>query len=499
MTSVEYPAAFVQKVNYVYLLQKSGYVTSNTPIYKVGHTKQELLDRFQQYERGAKLILQIECVDSVECERQILAEFKTTFAQATKDGNESFQGDYKQMMRIIYRIAMEQLDPDSKATNFDAKLSDTGAPYYVNLEECFNNYSVDAHVDVLREAERKCTNMLKDAYFTVINKLLTSEDHRSFIDEGPQNLAKLLISVIFPDFKHDESFGGNKNYFIILPPGIVVKKKKKHEYAIIGIHKEAYSNREHIVSDFIGRWSDLLSSNLTDIFGYLNDILFDIKTVGEEYKPTDVLLGGLLKLGVVYDINDVNLKNSILSHKKNVDIQLIDILVQNIRNYPIGEYAYSSYLNLSYYLGYQSSFIIILVDTLVNSKYYGRPDEDINDMKECNRFYINMNLGRSIEIVKIGEQLIPAGIIDYCFPTRVYCTDIEYVMYNRYQRPICEKSMKRDHFLPGAICHYLTDININKLDKKAFLQIKKKFVKHTKLLTCINPNPITDKLLTLFD
>lgn len=490
MTSVDYPAAYVQKVNYVYLLQKSGYVTSNTPIYKVGHTKQELLGRFQQYERGAKLILQIECVDSVECEKQILAEFKTTFAQATKDGNESFQGDYKQMIRIIYRIAMEQLDPDRKATNDDTGSSDTAAPYYVSLEECFKNYTADAPTDILAEAEQKCTNMLKDAYYEIV-KVSVSWDQ--------QTIANSFISMLFPDFKQDKAFGGNKKYFIILPSENSTWKTGP-QYKLISIDIDASNVRELQINDMGGFYvSGYLSGELVYTEGAF---LFDVLDIGSKYKPSDILMGGMLKLGVVYDINDVKLQNDILSSKKNIEIHLIETLVKNIDNcFVPGQYAGSCdlYRSVKCFIEKGGSFKILLSDYLVNETYIGIPDTDIKSIVECQRFDIDIEPTKAIEIVKIGNYFIPSALIDYCFPTRVYCTNVEYVMYNRYQRPICEYNMKRKYFLPGATCHYLTDIDIDDLDRNTFSQIKKKFLKLTKSLTCINPNPITDRLLKIFD
>jgi hypothetical protein len=47
--------------NYIYLLQEREFITTKQNIYKLGKTKQENLQRFKQYPKGSKLLLQQVC------------------------------------------------------------------------------------------------------------------------------------------------------------------------------------------------------------------------------------------------------------------------------------------------------------------------------------------------------------------------------------------------------------------------------------------------------
>ena len=100
---------------YIYLLQEREFITTKQNIYKLGKTKQENLQRFKQYPKGSKLILQQVCYDCDMLETQLIREFKNKYIHRRDIGNEYFEGDYNEMIKDIH----------NKITNNDMSNEDT--------------------------------------------------------------------------------------------------------------------------------------------------------------------------------------------------------------------------------------------------------------------------------------------------------------------------------------------------------------------------------------
>jgi len=88
--------------NYIYLLQVREFVKTNENIYKVGMTKKENYERFNQYPKGSILLFQMICNNCNNIEKCVLKIFKEKFKQRKDIGNEYFEGDYREMIDIIY-------------------------------------------------------------------------------------------------------------------------------------------------------------------------------------------------------------------------------------------------------------------------------------------------------------------------------------------------------------------------------------------------------------
>lgn len=101
--------------NYIYLLQEREFITTKKNIYKLGKTKQENLQRFKQYPKGSKLILQQVCDDCDMLETQLIREFKNKYIHRRDIGNEYFEGDHNEMVKDIH----------NKITNNTAQKEDT--------------------------------------------------------------------------------------------------------------------------------------------------------------------------------------------------------------------------------------------------------------------------------------------------------------------------------------------------------------------------------------
>ena len=126
---------------YIYLLQEREFITTKQNIYKLGKTKQENLQRFKQYPKGSKLILQQVCYDCDMLETQLIREFKNKYIHRRDIGNEYFEGDYNKMVKDIYNKitnhAISNEDNNFKTEELDIK--NDFMEYYNNWGKWLNN------------------------------------------------------------------------------------------------------------------------------------------------------------------------------------------------------------------------------------------------------------------------------------------------------------------------------------------------------------------------
>jgi hypothetical protein len=163
---------------YIYLLQEREFIKTKENVYKVGMTKKENHERFNQYPKGSVLLFQIICNNCKNMEKIVLTKFKETFKQRKDIGNEYFEGEYKVMIDIIYLTIKDELN--------------------IN-EEIINDEEATINTEEEQEQEQE------------------DDDDK---DEQQENKIKFnllceKICKIFPDYKNDESFGGNKKYIKI--------------------------------------------------------------------------------------------------------------------------------------------------------------------------------------------------------------------------------------------------------------------------------------------
>jgi len=88
--------------NYIYLLQEREFLKTKENIFKVGMTTKQNYERFNQYPKGSILLFQMICINCKNIEKIIITIFKEKFIQRKDIGNEYFQGNYKNMIDIIY-------------------------------------------------------------------------------------------------------------------------------------------------------------------------------------------------------------------------------------------------------------------------------------------------------------------------------------------------------------------------------------------------------------
>jgi len=98
-----------QPHGYVYIIQEREFYLQNIPVYKIGKTNQNGIQRYSSYPKGSKLILHIECSKNCHIvERKLIQLFKTKYNQRTDIGTEYFEGSKNTMINDVYNLAVEQ-------------------------------------------------------------------------------------------------------------------------------------------------------------------------------------------------------------------------------------------------------------------------------------------------------------------------------------------------------------------------------------------------------
>jgi hypothetical protein len=126
---------------YIYLLQEREFITTKQNIYKLGKTKQENLQRFKQYPKGSKLILQQVCYDCDMLETQLIREFKNKYIHRRDIGNEYFEGDYNEMVKDIYNKITNHVisNEDNNFKTEELDIENDFMEYYNNWDRWLNN------------------------------------------------------------------------------------------------------------------------------------------------------------------------------------------------------------------------------------------------------------------------------------------------------------------------------------------------------------------------
>lgn len=102
------------QLHYIYLVHEIQFQNPHQDIYKIGKTTRKHYSRINQYAKGVKELLVMECDDCHKCEKQLIEIFKKKFKQR-KDvaGEESFEGDKYEMMDIIFSYVVHKLKNSS--------------------------------------------------------------------------------------------------------------------------------------------------------------------------------------------------------------------------------------------------------------------------------------------------------------------------------------------------------------------------------------------------
>ncbi len=195
--------------NYIYLLQEREFITTNQKIYKLGKTKQENLQRFKQYPKGSKLLLQQVCDDCDVLETELIRDFKNKYTHRRDIGKEYFEGDYKDMIKDIHNKITNNVvhneDTDDEEDKPRIEIDD-------EVKVLFPNYCYDESFGGTKKLIKICVEVdkiiikyidyeINDCNYTTIHNY-TINEVEAYRDEWDHNCK-------YEDMKYKDNYYNN--------------------------------------------------------------------------------------------------------------------------------------------------------------------------------------------------------------------------------------------------------------------------------------------------
>jgi hypothetical protein len=438
---------------YIYLLQEREFIKTKEHIYKVGMTKKENYERFNQYPKGSVLLFQMICNNCKNMEKLVLTKFKETFKQRKDIGNEYFEGEYKVMIDIIYLTINDEL----------------------NIYEEIINDELNIYEEIINDEEETQKQEEEDV------------DHK---DEEQENEIKFnllceKICKIFPDYKNDESFGGNKKYIKIsiidseylvyyINPNLM---DYPHYYYEIECEKMFY---DYIIIQYE------INKNVADRLQYFNHLINK----------------KLVCLDKIYDIHSMDFITKINKTKFYINIEGYDDfqihLKKNIIYCKIGEKIRQ----------------LFHCNTIVNTSLYStmvKEDETCDIFKKFKklkdyddfRIDVGANDYKIITLYKINSKYYDYKTFLRKYIPYVIRWDVNnnYYIVNRDYEYIGLNSKSIDYTREGESYLFNNEnepwYNMNNYIR--FCNEYKKIIKENKLKECLNMHNSTTTMLTLLD
>lgn len=418
---------------YIYLLQEREFIKTKEHVYKVGMTKKENYERFNQYPKGSVLLFQMICNNCKNMEKLVLKKFKEIFKQRKDIGNEYFEGEYKDMIDIIYLTIKDELN---------------------------------IHEEIINDEEE---NDDKDE---------EQENNIKF------NLLCEKICKIFPDYKNDESFGGNKKYIKI---SII-----DNEYVVYYINPKLmdylhyyYENEcETMFYDYIINQYEI-DKNVAQVLQYFNHLINK----------------KLVCLDKIYDIHSTDFITKINKTKFYINIENYDDFQIHLTN------------NKFYCKITEKIRQLFHCNTIVNTSLYSTMDEvgtcnifkNLKNLKDCD--YLRIDVGIEdyymITLYKINSKYYDYETFLRKYIPYVIRWDINnnYYIVNRDYEYIGLNNKSIDYTREGQ-SYLFNDRNKpwdNRNDYIRFCNEYKKIIKDNSLKECLNMHNSTATILTLLD
>jgi len=233
--------------NSIYLLQEREFINSNQNIYKIGRTKQENTQRFNQYPKGSKLLLHIVCDDCDILESELIRDFKNKYIYRKDIGNEYFEGDYKEMIKDIYN----KITNCEKIEDLNIKNNDYSRLCYKDIddfisdfEEKTKEYSKKINIKDIDDSDTSKPNIIVNIEINIIkdvdiddNKKKPKQTQKDLnIEKKPKqtrkdlNIEKMLLRQSQKDADYEEIMQRIKLEY---PDGIKEARLKKHFSIIV--------------------------------------------------------------------------------------------------------------------------------------------------------------------------------------------------------------------------------------------------------------------------
>ena len=206
---------------FIYLIKEREFIKTKEPIYKIGKTKQENLQRIKSYPNGSILLLYIITNYCDKKEKEIIQKFKELFIHKKDIGNEYFLGDYNHMINIILSIISNNssiegsidnsnnsliegsiesskdivyFDYDNKIINFDNShikdiefIKNDKLEYYELFELYYNKLFENENNKIIKKTNK--------SYSTILTKT------KQWINKMDENIYPIIINNIAKNMK----------------------------------------------------------------------------------------------------------------------------------------------------------------------------------------------------------------------------------------------------------------------------------------------------------
>ena len=475
----------IMMTQYIYLLQEREFIKTKEYVYKVGMTKKKNHERFNQYPKGSVLLFQMICNNCKNMEKLVLKTYKETFKQRKDIGNEYFEGEYKDMIDIIYLTIKNNNSVEDDIVE-DAVVED------VVVEDENHDIEEDWKLKHIRDIKSK--KYQENAFKIVCDK----------------------INNIFPDYHQDLSFGGTKKFIKISP----MDESKQYFVYYINPQLKSLTYTED-AAHRIQMWWHHMCGNFTEeelIYeGYASTLnagrsicVDSIKFAWNEYETNYFNL--LVKEQIIipnkiYDLQSKGFIKKLSTNKMKMKI--------NIENYE----DFISTHNILIDNIYNKIYRILCYNLVINEKIYASIDPDeLQQVKKMKDFdNICIDIGYMLDNRTFGVKLITLHKInkkyyDYETFLRKYIPYVirwdinnNYYIVNRDYEYIGLKSKSIEYetiigkaylFNPSWQGNKPWD---NRNDYIRFCNEYKKIIKDNSLKECLNPHNSTATILTLLD
>ena len=435
--------------NYIYLLQEREFIKTKENIYKVGMTKKENHTRFNQYPKCSVLLFQMICYNCKNIEKQIIKLFKEKFKHRRDIGNEYFEGEYKSMIEIIYLTIKDEINIHEETI--------------VDEEDNTNNEEDQTHNE-----ENKPNN----------EETVGEKDNKLYL------LCEKLCKI-FPDYKNDESFGGNKKYIKI---NII-----DDEYIMYYINPTLMDHLQNYDED---EWETRFDEDIV--------IQYEIhKNVADRLQYFNKLIDKkVVCLDKTYDINSTDFINKINKNKFDIKIENYDDFKTHLTN-------------LKFYCKITEKIRQLFhCNTIINGCLYStmvKEDETYDifkkfkNLKDFDNFRIDVGISEYIMITlyKINSKYYDYNTFLRKFIPYVIRWDINnnYYILNRDYEYIGLNSKSIDYTRTGQAYVYAGNSRPvdNRNDYIRFCNEYEKIVNDNSLKDCLNIHKSVKTILTLLN
>ena len=229
---------------FIYLIKEREFIKTKEPIYKIGKTKQENLQRIKSYPNGSILLLYIITNDCDKKEKEIIQKFKEHFIHKKDIGNEYFMGDYNHMINIILSII------SIESSSNDSSLIES------SLIESSSIYSSSIKSSSIESSSIESSSIESIVYFDYDNKIINFDNSHIKDIEFIKN-DKLEYYELF-ELYYNKLFDNDNNK--------IIKKTNKSYSKILTKTKQWINKMDENMKSFIEiNFKDDINDNKNNI------------------------------------------------------------------------------------------------------------------------------------------------------------------------------------------------------------------------------------------